>query len=153
MALFNRVKSCSVDELDQSLLEAKGIFIDTFHEINMTLHVNKDNLEIVWAKADMIRLPQAYCKEAQKQDRNLVGIKIGPGVSKAIQNAVGSDRGCTHLADLALDLVKSVIVTNTKLKLQGLSKEEIEEKLTDMFGGTCYHWTVLANRKQSAAGV
>lgn len=151
MALFNRVKSCSVDEINNGLFKANGTFIDTYHEINLTLHVKKNDLEIVWAKAEMVRIPQTHCAEAQGQDRFLVGIRIGPGLRKAIQNAIGNDRGCTHLADLALDLVKAVIVANNKAGEPFLKKEELEDKYINLYGGTCNHWTVMAMQKKKGA--
>lgn len=151
MALFNRVKSCSVDEMDNELYQASGTFIDTYHEINLTLHVKRNNLEIVWAKAEMVRIPDADCAEAQKQDRLLVGLKIGPGLRKALQNTVGNEQGCTHLADLALDLVKAVIVANNKAGEPFLSEQEIVDKYSTLYGGTCNHWTIMAKQKKAAA--
>lgn len=44
MALFNLVKSCSVEDINDGLYEAKVTFIDTLHEINLTIQVKKDNL-------------------------------------------------------------------------------------------------------------
>lgn len=148
MALFNRVKSCSVDEIDDDLFKASGTFIDTYHEINLTLHVKKNNLEIVWAKAEMVRRPQTNCGAAQGQDRFLVGIKIGPGLRKAIHNAIGDEHGCTHMADLALDLAKAVIVTDNKAREPFLSKEDLEDKYINLYGGTCAHWTLMAKKKK-----
>jgi hypothetical protein len=151
MALFNRVKSCSVEDIDDGQYEAKGTFIDTLHEINLTIQVKKDSMEIVKAKADLVRTPQKYCTEAQDRDRYLVGIKIGPGLGKAIVDAVGKEHGCVHLADLALDLMKAVLVANTKVVELSLNKEEIIDKYIGLFSGTCYHWTTMGKNKAETA--
>lgn len=149
--LFNRVKSCSVDEIDNDLFKATGAFIDTYHELNLTLHVKKDNLEIVWAKAEMVRVPQSTCTVAQGRDRLLIGIKIGPGLRRALANTIGNEHGCTHFADLALDLIKAVIVANNKATEEFLSEEEAVDKYIKLYGGTCHHWTVKAMEKNSAS--
>ncbi len=141
MIIFNRTKSCSVDETEDGLLEARGTFIDTVHEICLTLYVSKETLEIVKAKADMVRIPHPFCEEAQGQDINLVGVKIGPGARKAVQNAVGHSHGCTHLADLALDMVKALVTTNYRIQQRGKSEEEIIAQYVEELGGTCNQWT------------
>ncbi|MHB1167014.1 MAG: DUF2889 domain-containing protein [Carboxydocellales bacterium] len=151
MALFNRVKSCSVEDINDGLYEAKGTFIDTLHEVNLTIQVKKDNLEIVKAKADLVRTPQKYCTEAQDRDRYLVGLKIGPGLGKAIEDAVGKEQGCVHLADLTLDLAKAVIVANNKVVELSLNKEEIVDKYIGLFSGTCCHWTTMGKKKAETA--
>ncbi|MFZ3170406.1 MAG: DUF2889 domain-containing protein [Carboxydocellales bacterium] len=148
MALFNRVKSCSVEDINDGLYEAKGTFIDTFHEIHLTIQVKKDNLEIVKAKADLVRIPHKYCKEAQDRDRYLVGLKIGSGLVKAIGDAVGKELGCVHLVDLTLDLTKAVMIANTKVVELSLNKEEMLDKYIGLFSGTCYHWTTMGKVKK-----
>lgn len=148
MALFNRVKSSSVQEIENGLLEARGTFIDSVHEINLTLHVAKHNLEIVMAQADMVRGPNALCIEAQKEAGNLAGIKISAGSRKAVQQAVGHARGCTHLTDLAMDLVKAVVTANFTLGEQGLSREALDERYINLLGGTCNRWTIMAEQKK-----
>ena len=141
MIIFNRTKSCSVDESEDGMLVARGTFIDTVHEICLTLHVSKDTLEIVKAKADMVRIPHPHCADAQAEDKKLVGIKIGQGARKAVQNAVGHAHGCTHMADLALDMVKALVTTNYRIQQRGKSEEEITAQYVEELGGTCNQWT------------
>lgn len=150
MAVFNRLKSCSVDEIDDNLLEVRGIFIDTLHEISLTWQIKKDNLEIIQAKMNMARVPNAYCSEVQGRERYLIGIKIGPGARKAILNAVGNEHGCTHLADLAIDMAKSLHVSDNKIRERQLTKEEILNKYMHKYDSTCHHWTVMSKGKKAA---
>ena len=147
MVLFNRMKSCTVSELENGLLDAKGVFIDSFHEINLNFHVNPSDMQIVWAKCDMVRIPHADCGEAENQAGRLVGIKVGPGARKAIQEAVGHSLGCTHLADLALEAVKAVVQAGFKMARRKLTREQLNANYTKQLEGTCYHWTVNAEDK------
>lgn len=150
MAIFNRSKFCSVDQIGPDLLEAKGTFIDTVHEINLTLQVKIDNLEILSAKADMVRVPHKTCEEAQGEDSKLVGIKIGAGSRKAVQNAVGHDHGCTHLTDLTMDLIKAVVQANYRLENRALTKEQMLTKHVVSLGGSCNFWTEIKERFNKA---
>ena len=147
MTLFNRVKSCTVKEIENDLFEARGTFIDTYHELNLLLQVKIADLEIVSAAADLVRLPQKYCPQVQGREQYLVGIKIGRGLIKAIGEAVGGIHGCVHLADLTLDLAKAIVVTKNKLAEVGLTKEEIDDHHGALFSGTCYHWTEMGKKK------
>ncbi len=152
MVLFNRVKTCSVIELNSVLLEVRGVFIDSFHEINLTIHVDHQRMEIVWARAYMLKTPHADCVEAESEGSKLVGIKIGSGVRKAILDAVGHAHGCTHLADLALDAVKAVIQANFKLQYKKqMPPEQLLAKYIDELAGTCHHWTILGERVKSCS--
>ncbi|HWI54309.1 MAG TPA: DUF2889 domain-containing protein [Desulfobacteria bacterium] len=149
MALFNRTKSCSVELLNETLLEVKGLFIDSFHEINLTLHVSISNLEIVWAKAEMVRTPHPACMEAAVEGEKLIGIKIGPGSRKAIQEAVGHSHGCTHIADLALDTAKAAIQANFKLQRSDMTREQRHEMFVEKLAGTCHFWTIAAEKLEN----
>lgn len=152
MALFNRSKFCVVEQLDNSLLEARGTFTDTYHEINLTMQVSIDNMEIVKVNVEFVRTPQKYCLKVLEREPFLLGIIIGPGLGKAIMKAVGGETGCVHLADLALDLAKALIVANNKLGENGRTIEEINDHHIGQYGGTCYHWTEMGRQKQALTG-
>ena len=147
MVLFNRMKSCTVSELENGFMEVKGVFIDSFHEINLNFHVDPSDMLIVWAKSYMVRIPHADCAEAENQASRLVGIKVGPGARKAIQEAVGHSLGCTHLADLALEAVKAVVQASFKMARRTMTRDERNANYTKQLEGTCYHWTVHAEDK------
>ncbi|MDA8442202.1 MAG: DUF2889 domain-containing protein [Peptococcaceae bacterium] len=148
MMLFNRVKSCSVEEIAPDKLEVKGLFIDSFHEICLRLEVNATDMVIVKAESEMIRVPQTYCREVAAVGANLEGIKIGPGATKAIQHAVGDAHGCTHVADLALDAIKAVIQANFKLQRRDMTQEERIALNYNKLVNTCHHWTKLGEELQ-----
>jgi hypothetical protein len=142
MAMFKRVKSYSVDALENGLLEAKGTFSDNVHKINLTLHVKLNTGEIVWAKAEMVKVPHSLCYEAQGQDANLIGLSAGPGLRKALQTTVGHSHGCTHIADLAVDIMNTITYTYFEFEKRGLTEEETERKFLPFLDGSCHRWTV-----------
>ncbi len=146
MTAFNRTKSCTVLELDEVLLEARGTFLDTVHEMNLTIRVEKETLTIVGAEAEMVRVPQPFCRDVQGREAKLMGIKIGAGTRRAVQEAVGDSHGCTHLAELALDVVRAVIQADYKLYGRVLSQEELISKYAPHLAGTCSQWTRLGEQ-------
>ncbi len=141
MAVFNRVKSTTVLEQNKDTLLVQGLFIDSFHEINFELQVDRKAMCVLSARADMVRIPHPDCREALQQLAALEGIKIGHGARKAIASAVGNTAGCTHLADLALDAFKAVIQANFQLQKRELTADEQLAKLSEQLGGTCYYWS------------
>lgn len=141
MAIFNRVKTCTVEQPADGIFEVKSTFIDSFHEINLTIQVDYKLMEIISASACMVRVPHPDCRVAESQAGNLAGIKIAHGARKAILGAVGHAHGCTHIADLALDAVKAAIQANFKIQARELSQEERTAKLYEQLAGTCHYWT------------
>ncbi len=66
-------------------------------EVRMTLD---DALKVVDAVATMPSTPFDECTPAADPVRGLIGATIGPGWRKAIDEAMGGIRGCTHVREL-----------------------------------------------------
>jgi hypothetical protein len=68
---------------------------------DMHVRVTIDNaMAIVDIVAAMDGTPFTECPQAEPPVRKLIGATLGPGWRRALDEAIGSTRGCTHLREL-----------------------------------------------------
>ncbi|MBL7002816.1 MAG: DUF2889 domain-containing protein [Gammaproteobacteria bacterium] len=72
---------------------------EPLHEMWLRLTIN-DELEVVHAEAKTDHSPYPECPHFPNNLEKLVGVKIAPGWSKAVQNVLGGVNGCTHITEV-----------------------------------------------------
>jgi len=138
--LFNRSISVSITTEDKKTATINGIFLDTHHEICLTLAADLDTFKILTAGGELRRVPHEDCRHCERLIKNLAGLQIGPALNKQIKACVGSESGCAHLADLTMECVKSFIQGKGTMMLQNLCEEESDLFIGTFLKGTCYHY-------------
>jgi len=71
------------------------------HEMLIRLTLNSDMI-VMAAEASTVSAPYHICCEAADSFENLVGLKVGSGWRRAVVEAMGGIKGCTHLRDMLL---------------------------------------------------
>ena len=144
--LFNRSISVNVRTEDEKTITVTGVFLDTLHELCITLGADFESNTIISADGEFRRVPHTDCGQTQKLINNLVGVNLNSNVRKQIQVAVGLKNGCTHLTDLTLECVKGLLQAKFYLMQLTMQKEEIkgqfEQYLEKNLEGTCLHYKV-----------
>jgi len=141
MRLYNRSVSSYAERVADDRMVLEGFFIDTFHELNVTLEVRLPDLTIVAARAEMQRSPYALCADVMKRVEALVGKTAGAGIGKVAREALGGPEGCSHLEELVLEAVRSAIQAEFVASGQGLNEEEKVEVYRRKWQNTCYAWS------------
>lgn len=72
---------------------------EPLHQMRMRLTVD-DGLAITAVEAVTEHGPYALCPEITPNFQALVGLRIGPGFTRAVKERLGGPRGCTHLVEL-----------------------------------------------------
>lgn len=72
---------------------------EPLHQMRMRLTVD-DALAIVAVEAATEHGPYALCPAVTPRFAALVGLKIGPGFTRAVRERLGGPAGCTHLVEL-----------------------------------------------------
>ena len=70
-----------------------------------------DTMTIREIAAVMQSRPFQECLQAQDPMQKMVGVTMGPGWRQAIENAVGSTKGCTHLRELLFNMATAAYQT------------------------------------------
>jgi len=138
--LFNRSIFINVRSEDEKTLTVDGVFLDSLHELCLTLEVDIESYVIISADGRLRRTPHEDCGQTQKLISNLVGVDLNHNVRKQIQVAVGLGYGCTHLTDLTLECVKGVLQAKFQLMQLTMSEEAIKGLLEQSLKGSCLHY-------------
>jgi hypothetical protein len=138
--LFNRTINISVNTVDEQHVQVNGVFMDSSHELVLSLNVDIDHFVITAAQGELRRAPHEDCQETAQDVQNLVGIDLNRNVRRQVVNAVGGEKGCVHFEELALECVKGV--KQAKFRLLRLSRpaEEVRATIYDILEGTCHHY-------------
>ncbi len=107
--LFRRSMEVKVEEGEEGTILLRGHLHD--HREGQPLHVLETELlvrvadgVILKAEARMPGAPMPECREALAVVGELAGKAILPGFSEMVRGVVGSSRGCTHLANLVINM-------------------------------------------------
>ncbi len=82
-----------------------GTMLDSDHLIKLELAVHVPDEQISRSRLEMIRVPFPVCREVEPLADRLVGLKIERGVLSEISRRVGGHVGCSHIKELATNLV------------------------------------------------
>lgn len=82
-----------------------GTVLDNEHLIKLELSLYLPDEQITRSKLDMVRVPFPVCREIEPIADSLVGLRVERGVLNKIARRVGGHLGCSHLKELATNLV------------------------------------------------
>lgn len=140
MYLFNRTISTQTRTDDGKLIFVEGLFLDTYHEINLSLTIDRKQRKIIQAEGELRRTPFSDCSAAQAKIKALEGIEFGTQLRKKLQLAVGGEQGCTHILELALECVRAAFQSEYRLMRDELSEEERDRRVLNLLEGSCFHY-------------
>jgi len=90
-------KTYSFDNIDRGGVSAG----EAAHEMLIRLTLNND-MVVMAAEAQTVSAPYHICCEATDSFESLIGLKVGSGWRRAVVEAMGGIKGCTHLRDLLM---------------------------------------------------
>ncbi|EHQ92355.1 DUF2889 domain-containing protein [Desulfosporosinus youngiae] len=140
MYLFNRSISVNVRSMDSKTVSVNGVFLDTHHELCITLEVDVQRQTITAATGQFCRCPHTNCAETQERIAKLVGLKLDKSVRKQVLAAVGLKNGCTHITELTLECVKGFMQATYKLMNLSMPAEKVDELVEQYLEGSCFHY-------------
>lgn len=131
-----RVVTCHGYRREDDLWDIEGRIVDTkpyrfrnrdrggwieaeeaLHDMSIRLTINLD-LEVVAVDAIIDASPYNYCKCVVAVAQNLVGLRIAPGWTQKSKQAMGNNRGCTHLTELLGPVATTAIQTIASEKIK-----------------------------------
>lgn len=109
MTLFNRSIEVVVEEAGEDTLRLKGSLRDKrlgedLHGIDVEMVVSAWDGEIKEISGSFPIRPMEECVEGLAALEEIVGAHIAPGFSDFVKKTVGSNRGCSHMAALIMNM-------------------------------------------------
>ena len=97
--LFSRHKNIAVWQKENGELQAVGSFLDSFHELGITVEMDKGG-RITCFDADFLRAPGRICFGTAQRVQQFVGQSLEQLTRGFIQQSLGGGSGCAHLLDI-----------------------------------------------------
>ncbi|MCH8879160.1 MAG: AMP-binding protein [Planctomycetes bacterium] len=82
-----------------------GTMLDNEHLIKLEMNVHLPDEQITRSSLSMVRVPFLVCREVEAVADRLVGLRIERGVINEIAHRVGGGVGCSHIKELATNIV------------------------------------------------
>lgn len=149
-----RVVTCQGYQREDGLWDIEGRIVDTkpyrfqnrdrggwieadeaLHDIWIRLTIDLD-LEVIDVDANIDHSPYNYCKSVAEVARNLIGLKIAPGWTQKSKQAMGLNRGCTHLTELLGPVATTAIQTIASAKSK-LGQKKVKRS-SNIFLDSCH---------------
>ncbi|MBU4175402.1 MAG: DUF2889 domain-containing protein [Actinobacteria bacterium] len=108
MTLFERSIDIEVGEEDENIRVrgalADGRLGEGLHRLEVEMLVSVIHGEILEISGSMPEVPMEECAEGLRVLDEVLGEKITPGFTDLVRRTVGSNKGCTHLASLLVNM-------------------------------------------------
>lgn len=141
MRLYNRSVQSFAEKTAEDRMVLEASLVDTFHELNLALEVSLPDQTIVAARAEMQRSPYPICADVMAKVGALVGHRAGPGIGKLARETLGGPQGCSHLAELVMEAVRSAVQAEFVETGRGLTRDEQVEVYRRKWKDTCYAYS------------
>lgn len=138
--LFNRTITVSVHTQDEKHVIVDGVFIDSNHELVLSMTVNIEDLKVLDSSGELRRAPHQDCLETANWTKSLIGLDLTRNVRKQVIHAVGGEKGCTHFEELALECIKGIKQAMFALMKMKMPFDEVHSKIYEMLEGKCHHF-------------
>lgn len=104
---YIREQKITCDEIPDRGYRIAGELKDDLHHFTLVLGIDFMAGEIFEAQAAALKTPFPICGQAMQSIEKLVGVKVGPGLTKKVNAALIGPEGCFHLAELVLSAVNA----------------------------------------------
>jgi hypothetical protein len=103
--VFWRKKQLSISRQEAGFA-CESAMEDRIHDIRIAFDIDETGL-VSNAQSRGLRLPyHGICEDAQLRTEGLKGLRVGSGYILQFADRIGGARGCTHLFDLATDVLR-----------------------------------------------
>lgn len=129
--------------------------IDQVHDMGLAVLVRGEDLAIVDVDVEMRRFPHPECRAIEAAFSGLVGLHVGRGYTRAVQERFGRSLGCTHLEFMARAVAPVVIQALASYRRQsGTDAEDVggaRRGAVDWLAGSCHIWAEGGVAEQKVA--
>jgi len=128
---------------DESPWADNSVNVHTLHHMGLVVTIDRSTLTIVDARAQMEDFPHEECQTIEPAFRQLVGLSVVRGYTRAVQDRLGRQRGCSHLEFLARAIGPAAIQTMASSRSRRGDSVVTKSSTTDegsWLVNTCHLW-------------
>jgi hypothetical protein len=106
---FQMHSICTVETAEPGRWRIKAVAEDGLFAGEVSLDVKAPALDIIEARIDVKRDALGMVPDLSLAAQDLIGIRVGPGMTKIIRGVVGGDKGSNRVADLILEAMEMLV--------------------------------------------
>ena len=144
MQIYERNINSTVTRIDEDHIVTQASLLDLNHSMRVMLTINIKTRLIAEAEAQILKAPLQVCNSTTDLLAKLKGVKIDRGINRTLVEALGSENGCTHIYELALNAVRlsfNVLIGQkfdwNEWLTKTLSDEDFVKKAMPYLKGAC----------------
>lgn len=115
---FSRNRCTNVEQVDEHTMKSCCTLQDTTMDARVEISVQLPDLEISAVHTEVRRSPREECFKAGEAIRNVVGVRIGPGLRKIIKGLTREKVHCGQIHFMLEECCQAVILSFTKEQLK-----------------------------------
>lgn len=142
---FQRHIGVYMRKRDDGIALLTGTIRDYFHDILLEVEVLIATQTVQAIRVFFNKAPSCTCEKVSPQLQTLVGMTVGPGMSRRLTEALGGATGCGNLRNLLLSLLPLTI--NLSVAAGIADEEEMLDAIHRRLVGTCAGYAVLPAKK------
>ena len=112
------------------------------HNMIIAMRVSGSNLVISDIQVTMKQYPREECADANYNIQKLNGIYITKGFTKAVKDAIGGTKGCSHVTNCILAMGPAAVQSYWAMKAQQPVSKEFDSggSMSQYLIDTCHVW-------------
>ena len=126
---YTRNKHTSTIDCEDNSILSHSTVEDTFFAATVEMVVKIPDMEITSVKGTIERAFGEECRKAIPLLQKVKGLRIGPGIIKAIEQSVGGPEGCPRMTDLVWECCNSIILRFTVDSIAEIFSKEAGEQI------------------------
>ncbi|RJP24043.1 MAG: DUF2889 domain-containing protein [Candidatus Abyssobacteria bacterium SURF_5] len=132
---YSRTKHASIAPLGEDKLLVTNYMDDGNFSGEIEIEVALPDLEITAARGKFERCFTEHCTAAESLVKKVIGLRVGSGLTKLLENLIGGPKGCSLMEALLFEACDAVILSFTPQQMgmaDGLDDEQRREGLLQM---------------------
>ncbi len=129
---YTRNKHVTVLPLADDRFRVTNRFEDTYFAAEVEIEVTIPDLEVAAAKGKLSRSFNEECEDAASLPEKAVGLRVGSGLTKALDTLIGSDQGCRIMADLMFEACDAIVLAFTAQQMAMADSMSEEDRVAGL---------------------
>jgi hypothetical protein len=140
-----RNKQFSITGPEDGVFRAQAALQDNQHTMAVSLTVRVGDMEVLGVEGSITLAPHAVCAQAVGNLRDLVGMRIQPGLFREMEKRVGGSKGCIHMNELIREACQLVAAHRNLTEIRRMQEEGLSEEDILRWGNEIRSWTCTAD--------
>ncbi|MEN6348128.1 MAG: DUF2889 domain-containing protein [Syntrophomonas sp.] len=129
--MYEKIEKYTIEIKPGLGFEVSGQWKDDIHDIRSHMVFDFETFKILEAEAHSFNTPFPICAQGLQSIKNIVGLEVGPGFNRQVNQKVMGRQGCVHLGELVMNSVKALVQAASREIPPWVTEEEYAQRWSD----------------------